>query len=122
MATDEWIPSEVGSPLYAMIDEAQVPNDADWIRSPLSDGSYVMALYQGDTLIASRTITMDSSDFTTHILTLTDTEKNSITNWADLSIWFTVNGTHTAKIRLSTVYRPLSGTVSLYVRSRVTST
>ena len=110
----------VGSPLYAMIDETQVPNDGDWIRSTGCDGSYVMALYQGNTLIASRTITGDSSDFATHILTLTTEEVNSITNWADLSIWFTVNGSNTAKIRLSTIYRPLSGTVSLYVRSRST--
>jgi hypothetical protein len=101
-----------------MIDETSVPDDSDWIQSPGSDGTYVMALYQGDTLIASRTITTDTSDFATHILTLTDTEKNSITNWADLAIWFTVNDTNTAKIRLSTIYRPLSGTVSLYVRSR----
>lgn len=102
-----------------MIDEQGVPDDADWIRSPQCDGSYVMSLRQGTTLIASRTITAEPGVFQTYIFTLTGIERELITEWGELSIWFTVNGVDTAKLQLSHIFRPDEGPITMYVRSRV---
>lgn len=102
-----------------MVDELDIPDDSDWIHSPPCDGTCSMSLYEGATLIATRDISPDGFGFATHIFTLTDGEKALISNWSNLAIWFSVNGTETAKLKLSSLSRPADGSMSLYVRTRL---
>ena len=93
-----------------MIDEPYVPNDADYIYACSDDGTYVLELRQNSTLIATRTLAANA-DLTTYLFTLTAGERATITDWSNLYVWFTVNGTNTAKLKLTLLYPPISGEI-----------
>jgi len=99
-----------------MVDEPDVPNDDDYILSPTTISTLTVELRQGTTLIATRVIT-PSALFETTVITLTGPEAASITNWADLALWFDVDG-DIAKLKLTTMPTPLAGPVYLYIRTR----
>lgn len=99
-----------------MIDETMVPDDSDYIYSQFCDGTLVIELREGTTLIAQRTVLRTVTSAETYVYTLTAGERAAITNWSDLSLWFTVNGTDTAKVKLQTLSTPDAGPVSMYIR------
>jgi len=115
IAAGGWTPS-TGTDLFAMVDEPNVPNDSDWINSPSTTGDLTVELRQGTTLIATRTQAAPTS-YTTYIFTLTGGEVATITNWSNLAVWLSVNGTAIAKLQLGTLSTPVdaSGT-KLYIR------
>jgi hypothetical protein len=116
LATGTWTKVNAAT-YYDCVNEVNVPDDTDYVRSPSTTGNLTVEIRQGTTLIATRTI-VPSSVFETVVVTLTGGEVASVTDWTQLAVWLTVD-TDTLKMGLSTIVGPLSaGPVVLYIRLR----
>lgn len=123
IAAGGWTPTS-GANLYQMLDETLVPDDSStYIYSPISDGTCVVELREGSTLIATRTIARPSTvdQWQTFVYELTTGEKNAVSDWTNLAFWFTVNGSDVAKVKLQSGSVPgtLADPVIMYVRMRI---
>ena len=100
-----------------MINEPTVPNDSNYIFSPLCEDQLEVQLREGSTLIATRVLT--ASMLETFVIILTTEERSLITDWTNLSVWLDVYVTgQVVKFALGPMNPPYPGPVMLYVRAR----
>ena len=105
-----------------MLNEAGVPNDSNYIRSPLCDGTMLVEVREGSTLIAQRVLYRPTG-LQTYIYQLSAGEAAAVSNWSNLAVWLTVYDSNstikTAKVALGTLTTPAAGDVKLYLRARI---